>query len=43
MFQLLEFDVKSVQVIAGTRSGQTLERDDLLASMTDIGSSLVLN
>jgi multimeric flavodoxin WrbA len=41
MFQLLEFDVKPVQVIAGTRSGQLHERDDLHASMNVIGSSLV--
>jgi multimeric flavodoxin WrbA len=42
MFQLLEFDVNSVQVIAGTRSGQAHERNDLNASMNAIGSSLVL-
>jgi multimeric flavodoxin WrbA len=42
MFQLLEFDVKSVQVIAGTRSGQAHERNDMSASMKAIGSSLVL-
>jgi multimeric flavodoxin WrbA len=42
MFQLLEFDVKSVQVIAGMRSGQAHERNDLHDSMNDIGSSLVL-
>ena len=39
---LLEFDVKNVQVIAGTRSGQAHERNDLNASMNAIGSSLVL-
>jgi len=42
MFQLLEFDVKSVQVIAGTRSRQLHDRDDLNALMNAIGSSLVL-
>jgi multimeric flavodoxin WrbA len=42
MFQLLEFDVKSVQVIAGTRNGQAHERNDLHTSMYGIGSSLVL-
>jgi len=42
MFQLLEFDVKSVQVIAGMRSGQAHERNDLHDSMSDIGSLLVL-
>jgi multimeric flavodoxin WrbA len=42
MFQLLEFNVKSVQVIAGMRSGQAHERNDLHGLMNDIGSSLVL-
>jgi len=42
MFQLLEFDVNSVQVIAGMRSKSAHEIDDLQTSMNDIGSSLVL-
>jgi multimeric flavodoxin WrbA len=42
MFQMLEFDVKSVQVIAGMRNGQAHERNDLQTTMNDIGSSLVL-
>jgi multimeric flavodoxin WrbA len=42
MFQLLEFDVQPVQVIAGTRSGQLHDRNDLHALMNAIGSSLVL-
>jgi multimeric flavodoxin WrbA len=42
MFQVLEFDVKSVQVISGMRSGQAHERSDLQTSMNDLGSSLVL-
>jgi len=42
MFQVLEFDVKSVQVIAGMRSKQAHEINDLQASMNGIGSSLVL-
>jgi multimeric flavodoxin WrbA len=41
MFQLLEFDVKNVQVIAGMRSKQAHEINDLQALMNDIGSSLV--
>jgi len=42
MFQMLEFDVKSVQVIAGTRSGHAYDKNVLDASMKAIGSSLVL-
>ena len=41
MFQLLEFDVKGVQIVAGTRNGPASERKDLYAAMKDIGSSLV--
>ena len=41
MFQLLEFDVKEVQVIAGTRNGPALERKDLHAILKETGSSLV--
>jgi len=41
MFQMLEFDVKAMQVIAGTRNSQANERDDLLSVLKNIGSSLV--
>jgi len=41
-FQVLEFDVISVQVIAGMRNKQAHEIDDLQISMNDIGASLVL-
>jgi len=41
MFQLLEFDVQSVQVIAGMRNKQAHEINDLQTSMNNIGSSLV--
>jgi hypothetical protein len=42
MFQVLEFDVKNVQVITGMRNGPAHERPDLYTSMKGIGSSLVL-
>jgi multimeric flavodoxin WrbA len=41
MFQLLEFDVKEVQVVAGMRNEPAHERKDLHTVMKDIGSSLV--
>ena len=41
MFQLLEFDVKEVVVVAGTRNGPAHERKDLPTVLKDIGSSLV--
>lgn len=41
LFQLLEFDVEDVVVIAGMRNEPAYERKDLLKSMKDIGSSLV--
>ncbi|AIF50241.1 flavodoxin family protein [Pelosinus sp. UFO1] len=41
MFQLLEFDVKEVQVVAGMRNEAAHERKDLHTVMKDIGSSLV--
>ena len=41
MFQLLEFDVKDVVVIAGTRSESASERKELYSAMKDIGSSLL--
>lgn len=41
MFQLLEFDVRGVHVVAGTRNEPAHERKDLHIAMKDIGSSLV--
>jgi hypothetical protein len=41
MFQLLEFDVKDVVPVAGTRSESACEKKELHQSMKDIGSSLV--
>jgi len=41
MFQLLEFDVKGVHVVAGMRKEPAQERKDLDAAMKDVGSSLV--
>jgi multimeric flavodoxin WrbA len=41
MFQLLEFDVKGVHVVAGMRNEPAHERKDLHTAMKDIGSSLV--
>ena len=41
MFQLLEFDVAEVQVVAGTRNVSAHERKDLRATLKNIGSSLV--
>lgn len=41
MFQLLEFDVKDVVAVAGTRSESAHERKDLHTVMQDIGASLV--
>ncbi|SPF56162.1 NADPH-dependent FMN reductase (fragment) [Candidatus Desulfosporosinus infrequens] len=41
MFQLLEFDVKDVVVVAGIRNEPAHERKDLHTAMKDIGSSLV--
>ncbi|WP_371361986.1 hypothetical protein SRRS_32550 [Sporomusa rhizae] len=41
IFQLLEFDVKEVQVVAGMRNEPAQERKDLHTVMKDIGSSLV--
>lgn len=42
MFELLEFDVKGMQIVAGTRNGPAQERDDLRTVLKNIGSSLVL-
>jgi multimeric flavodoxin WrbA len=41
IFQLLEFNVKDVVVVAGMRNEPARERKDLHAAMKDIGSSLV--
>jgi multimeric flavodoxin WrbA len=41
MFQMLEFDVKDVVVVAGMRNEAAHERKDLHTVMKDIGSSLV--
>jgi len=41
MFQLLEFDVNEVVVVAGMRDEPAQERKDLDTVMLDIGSSLV--
>ncbi|WP_371373847.1 flavodoxin family protein [Sporomusa aerivorans] len=41
MFQLLEFDVKEVQIVAGMRNEPAHERKHLHTVMKDIGSSLV--
>jgi multimeric flavodoxin WrbA len=41
MFQMLEFDVKDVVVVAGMRNGPAHEREDLHTAMKDAGASLV--
>ena len=41
IFQLLEFDVIEVPVVAGMRNGPAHERKDLHTVLKDIGSSLV--
>lgn len=41
MFQLLEFDVKEVVVVAGMRNEPAQERKDLHTAMQALGSSLV--
>ena len=40
MFKLLEFDVKDIVVVAGTRGEQARERKDLDIAMKEIGASL---
>jgi len=40
MFQLLEFDVRGLHVVAGMRNEPACERKDLHAVMKDIGSAL---
>ena len=42
IFQLLEFDVQDVVVVAGTRSESASEKKDLLSTITAVGTSLVL-
>ena len=42
MFQLLEFDVKKLLVVAGTRSEQACEKKNLYGEIKEVGSSLVL-
>jgi len=42
MFQLLEFDVKEVVVVAGMRNKPACERKDLDTAMKHVGSALVL-
>jgi multimeric flavodoxin WrbA len=41
MFQMLEFDVKDVVVVAGTRGGQASEREDLPDALLCTGGKLV--
>ena len=40
MFQLLEFDVKGLHVVAGLRDEQAIDKADLQKTMKDIGASL---
>jgi len=42
MFQMLEFDVKSMQIVAGTRNSPANEREDLPPVLKEIGASLFL-
>ena len=41
VFELLEFDVKLVPVVAGMRNEPARERKDLPIALKDIGSSVV--
>lgn len=41
MFQLLEFDVRDVVVVTGTRNGPASNREDLQRSMKEIGVFMV--
>jgi multimeric flavodoxin WrbA len=41
IFQLLEFDVKGVHIVAGTRSEPAHENKELHTAMKNVGSSLV--
>ena len=40
MFQMLEFDVKGLYIVAGTRNESAHERKELCATMKDVGSLL---
>jgi multimeric flavodoxin WrbA len=42
MFQLLEFDVKGLYIVAGLRTEEAYERKELDAVLKDAGSALVL-
>jgi len=42
MFQVLGFDVKDVQVVAGLRNGPAHERKELQTAMYELGASLLL-
>ena len=42
MFEIIEFDVKTVPVITGMRNGSACEREGLRTSLKDFGSALVL-
>jgi multimeric flavodoxin WrbA len=42
LFQVLGFDVKDTQVIAGLRNGPAHERKELQASLYELGASLLL-
>jgi multimeric flavodoxin WrbA len=42
MFELLEFDVMAIPVVAGMRDGPAPERDDLRMTLKQAGASLVL-
>lgn len=43
MFQLLEFDMEDVIVVAGMRNEPASERKDLYLVMKDVGSRLALD
>jgi multimeric flavodoxin WrbA len=43
MFNLLEFDVKGVQIVAGTRNGPASEQDGLPVVLKKLGTSLIPN
>ena len=42
MFQLLEFDVRAVEIVAGLRTESARGREGLDVAMKDVGSALVL-
>ena len=41
IFEMLEFDVKAVPIVAGMRNGPAHERKDLDTALKAVGSSLV--